>query len=559
MQTLMIRVLAVTLFLLSLALSAFGQDAGQVLRLSVGFRTAKNTAQMTDEKRKEVEALEGKARAATGAQKYGEAYKHYSQAMALLRNQPWTPSRALGAALQVKPEKLVFDPGDAVRLTLTQFFAPDEAVAGKLRGSLELKNSKANFSKELKAIDGLAADFSTPVTIEAAIPDAADGDYQMILTLKPAEGDPVVKPTTIRIARGLKAQAEALKARAATVSTKLKSRKRDSLLAARPTVELAASTIEGINTGRLDIGTELITALTHASEALEDVVKTDQMLLAMPAVEYAASMIELINTGQIAIAADVKAALANASASLDQIAKDEHPLRAKRGDIHWAYRSNVDNTLQPYRLFVPSNYDATKNWPLVVALHGMGGDENSFFNGYEAGAIKRMAESRGYLVVCPKGRQPASMYLGPAEKDVIDVLAEVKREYSIDDDRVYLTGHSMGGYGTWSVAANHPDLFAALAPFAGGGMPQVVAKLKSISHIPWIVVHGDADPTVSVEESRRMVKAGKELGIEIKYIEVPSGNHGNIVAPAFKDIFDWFDAHKRQTKAVVKAAGSGQN
>ncbi|HZF38723.1 MAG TPA: hypothetical protein VE715_07860, partial [Blastocatellia bacterium] len=57
--------------------------------------------------------------------------------------------------------------------------------------------------------------------------------------------------------------------------------------------------------------------------------------------------------------------------------------------------------------------------------------------------------------------------------------------------------------------------------------------------------------TVHVEESRKMVKAGKELGVEIKYIEVPGGNHGNVVVPAFKDIFDWFDAHKRQPKAAA--------
>jgi predicted peptidase len=159
------------------------------------------------------------------------------------------------------------------------------------------------------------------------------------------------------------------------------------------------------------------------------------------------------------------------------------------------------------------------------------------------------------LIVCPKGRGPASMYVGAAERDVLDVLKEVRSEFNIDPGRIYLMGHSMGGYGTWSVAMNNPDLFAALAPIAGGGN---VAKLKNISNIPWIVIHGDKDPTVPVEESRKMVKAGKELGIEIKYNEVPGGDHGNIVVPAFKEIFDWFDTHKRQPKAAVKAAGSGQ-
>jgi len=189
----------------------------------------------------------------------------------------------------------------------------------------------------------------------------------------------------------------------------------------------------------------------------------------------------------------------------------------------------------------------------------MGGDENSFFAGYDNGLIRRLAEERGYVVVCPKGRGPASMYLASAERDVLDVIKEMKREFSIDDDRVYLMGHSMGGYGSWSVAVNNPDLFAAIGPISGGGTPFTTPRLKAITNVPWIVVHGEKDPTVPVEESRKMVKAGKELGIEIKYIEVAGGNHTSIAAPAFKDIFDWFDAHKRQPKAAAKAATATGN
>jgi predicted peptidase len=249
--------------------------------------------------------------------------------------------------------------------------------------------------------------------------------------------------------------------------------------------------------------------------------------------------------------ADVKGAVVNASATLDRIEKGEDPLRASRGDIQWAYRSAIDDMVQPYRFYIPANYDAKKKWPMVVALHGMGGDENSFFAGYDNGAIRRVAEERGYVVVCPKGRGPYSMYLAAAERDVIDVINEMKRDFSIDDDRVYLMGHSMGGYGSWSIAVNNPDVFAAIGPIAGGGTPFSRPKLKAITHIPWVVVHGDNDPTVPVEESRKMVKAGKELGVEIKYIEVPGGNHGDVVVPAFKDIFDWFDAHKRRPKAAA--------
>ena len=83
--------------------------------------------------------------------------------------------------------------------------------------------------------------------------------------------------------------------------------------------------------------------------------------------------------------------------------------------------------------------------------------------------LTKDAQGHGFIVVAPKGRAPASMYRGSAEQDVIDVMAEVQRDYKVDKSRIYLMGHSMGGYGTWSIAIAHPDLFAALGPISGGG------------------------------------------------------------------------------------------
>ncbi|MEK7830949.1 MAG: prolyl oligopeptidase family serine peptidase, partial [Acidobacteriota bacterium] len=473
----------------------------------------KNQEQMSDEKRKQVEDLEIKARAANNDKKYGEALKHLAHGFALMRNQTWTPIAALTEGTQVKLENSIFDPGDVVKITLNQIFTLDEPVDGKLKGALSIavtKNGKQETLRELKQLADVSADFTKPLSIEAAIPDLPDGNYEIVVKLSPKSEELLYKSNSIRIARGVSADAGALKLRAMMFRADLEKRK-------------------------------------------------SPLLTALAAAEYKATMIDLVNAGQMSvIRTDLKAAIADANALLDQITKGENPLTAKRGDIHWAYQSVVDQSFQPYRFFVPSNYDAKKKWPLVVALHGMGGDENSFFASYNNGEMKRIAEARGYLIVCPKGRAPASMYMGSAETDVIDVLKAMKRDYSIDDDRVYLMGHSMGGYGSWSVAVNHPDLFAAIGPIAGGGQPLVMMNLKKIAHVPWIAIHGDKDPTVSVEESRKMVKAGKELGIEIKYIEVPGGNHTDIAVPGFKDIFDWFDAHKRQPKAAAKAAGSGQ-
>jgi predicted esterase len=495
---------------------ALAQDAGLVLRTSVGYRTMKNSVQMNDETRKQVEDLEAKARVANNDKKYGEALKHMTQGMYLMRNRKWTPAAALTESTIVKLENSIFDPGDKVTVALTQMYALDEPVDGKLKGALSIahtKDGKQETLKELKQLADVTADFTKPLTIEAAIPDLPDGNYEIVVKLFPKTGEEIYKSNSIRIARDINVQAGLLKMRAAQFRSDLEGRK-------------------------------------------------SPLLPALAAAEYSATLIDLVNSGQMSVVrTDLKTAITEANLLLDSITKGHNPLTTLRGDIRWAYQSAVDNTFQPYRFFVPSNYDAKKKWPLVVALHGMGGDENSFFASYNNGEIKRIAEARGYLVVCPKGRAPASMYMGSAETDVIDVLKAMKRDYSIDEDRVYLMGHSMGGYGSWSVAVNHPDTFAAIGPISGGGQPFVMMGLKKIAHVSWVVIHGDKDPTVSVEESRKMVKAGKDLGIEIKYIEVPGGDHINIAVPGFKDIFDWFDTHKRQpagAKAAAKAAGSGQ-
>jgi predicted peptidase len=103
----------------------------------------------------------------------------------------------------------------------------------------------------------------------------------------------------------------------------------------------------------------------------------------------------------------------------------------------------------------------------------------------------------------------------------------------------------MGAIGTWRIAPKYPDVFAAIATFAGAGQP---ATLERIKHVPEFVVHGDNDPTVNVQGSRAMVAKARELGIEVTYIEVPGGTHSSVVAPNFAGAFEFFDAHVRSAK-----------
>jgi predicted esterase len=495
---------------------AFAQDAGQVLRLSVGYGTMKNTpslmAKLTPETKAEVERLEKMARAANSEQKYGDALKHLYHAMALMRGMEWTPATALTPALTAKLDRQLLDPGDTVSLKVGQIYALDEKPTGKITGSIVLLKMKGDdLVKELKTIDAIDPNFfAQPLVVQFAIPEVETGNYRVALRLKLAAGDPVVKYATVHIERGLAADFAAAKARTAKIEAALKSKHQDALAAA------------------------------------------------VPSAAYRISLFDLARGGDINFERiDFREALKEANSMLDSLAAGTDPLAARRGEFKKAYKSSVDNTLQPYQMFVPSSYDKSKSFPLIIALHGMGGDENSYFAAYGQGAFKTEAEKHGYIVACPKGRKPTSMYVGDAEKDVMDVLAEVQRAYNIDPDRIYLTGHSMGGFGTWSVAMNHPEVFAALAPISGGS--ENPANMSKIAHIPQLIVHGDNDPTVPVARSRAMVEAGKKLGTEIKYIEVPGGDHGSVVAPNFPVVFDWFDSHKKKAGVAAGAATSPKN
>jgi len=479
-----------------------------VLRVSVGFNTLKNSTELTPEKREEVNRLGKMAQAAAVEKRFGDALKHYYHGITLMRGQEWTPSRAMAAALTLKLDRAVLEPNQPAVIRLGQIFALDQKPEQRLSGTVVLlKTAGAEPVSVLKTFDGLEADFTTtPALIEIRAPEVEDGNYRLEVKIKAAEGEPIVKTAVIHIERGLAAAAAAAKTRISKIKTALTAKRQDGLLASLASAEYRVSLVD----------------MASASK---------------------------INFERINFRGEIR----EANAMLDDIEARRDPFTARRGDFKKAYLSKVDDTLQPYRVFVPASYDRSKAHPLVIALHGMGGDENSYFDSYKNGAFKIEAERRGYIVACPKGREPASMYVGTAEQDVLDVIAEVRRAYNIDADRIYVTGHSMGGFGSWSIAMNHPELFAAIAPVAGGGNP---LGMKKIAHVPQLVVHGDNDKTVPVERSRTMVAAAKNIGTEIKYIEIPGGNHIDIAAATFKDVFDWFDAHRRKS-ADAKAAAAG--
>jgi predicted esterase len=461
-----------------------------VLRTSVTYRTQRNTLTLSDEQRQQADQLSRDAEQANRDGRYGEAIRSYYHGMAVMRGVSWTPAFEFASSLQGRLDHALAAPGDTVTVTLSPLYKGEGAkmtavmalVAPARTGAPE-KSLASNVT-----VDPAAVPFTTRITVPA---DAA-GDYTLEVRLRP-EGETPPAASRAGLVKMLPMHIEALAADA--------KRLRD-----------------------------------HLSKV------TNKSSSAQPSAEYVLDFYQRADHGDANPGTyHFREEFARANEILDAIEAGKDPYSGKHGDFRKAYVSAVDHTLQPYRILVPEVYNGSRPAALVVALHGMGGDENSIFDAY-GGAFKPAAEHAGFIAVCPKGRDTASMYRGSAEQDVMDVLAEVRRDYKIDPNRIYLMGHSMGGYGTWSIAMAHPDVFAAIGPISGGGNPAGMAK---IAQIPEYVVHGDNDPTVAVSQSRTMVEAGKKAGANIVYVEVPGGNHMSVVAPQFAPMLEFFARQKK--------------
>ncbi len=168
--------------------------------------------------------------------------------------------------------------------------------------------------------------------------------------------------------------------------------------------------------------------------------------------------------------------------------------------------TDADGKEAKYALFVPHDYKADKPYPLILFLHGSGetGDDGKRQTYVGLGPVLRMNEKRlPFFVLLPQSQERTWQADSKDAQRALDMLAAVQKEYKIDDKRVYLTGLSMGGFGTWSLAEKYPDRWAAIVPVCGGGDS---SKAESIKNIPCWVFQGDADQSVSVDHSRKMVQ-----------------------------------------------------
>jgi predicted peptidase len=212
-------------------------------------------------------------------------------------------------------------------------------------------------------------------------------------------------------------------------------------------------------------------------------------------------------------------------------------LGAKAADTGFLEKSYKDpaGTEHKYVLFVPHDYKRGQPTPTILFLHGAGetkpreGTKPKVTPKMPAAvgigpAIRKREKTFPFLTVIPQAPVRGWLAGGPSAKVALGILEAVEKEYSVDPRRTYLTGLSMGGMGTFSLAAAMPDKWAAIVPICGRGDPKTAEKIKDI---PMWVFHGDADQAVKVSGSRDMVEAVKKSGGSPRYTEYPGVGHNS--------------------------------
>jgi predicted peptidase len=240
-------------------------------------------------------------------------------------------------------------------------------------------------------------------------------------------------------------------------------------------------------------------------------------------------------------------------------------MATKNQTAHTFKGKTSEEVSMQYLLFLPKDYQekGEKKWPLMLFLHGAGerGTNLAAVTMHGPPKIVKTQPDFPFVLVspqCPSGQ----IWSAPA---LLALLDDVLKNHNVDPNRVYLTGLSMGGFGTWTLGLRYPERFAALVPICGGGNsldvllpdPKKAARLKKI---PVWAFHGAKDPVVKLEESQRMVDSLHKIGNEAKLTVYPEAQHDSWTeAYNTKELYDWLlqqklTASRRFNRPKVLAA-----
>jgi predicted peptidase len=219
-----------------------------------------------------------------------------------------------------------------------------------------------------------------------------------------------------------------------------------------------------------------------------------------------------------------------------------------------------------FQVYVPANYSTAQQWPVILFLHGAGergADKLLQTSNALGAAIRRTPSAYPAIVIFPQVPLDSS-WMGMPSQVAMGALDQTLAEFRIDPDRIYLTGLSMGGNGTWYLAYRYPDRFAAIAPICGfvttppssrvfrSAVPPdsgdaFPALARRIGRVPTWIFHGEVDPVVPVDQSRQAAEAIRRAGGNVRYTEFLGGEHnvwdGVYASPQFRD---WLFAQRRK-------------
>ena len=197
-----------------------------------------------------------------------------------------------------------------------------------------------------------------------------------------------------------------------------------------------------------------------------------------------------------------------------------------------------------YLLYLPADYEKQDSWPLLLFLHGAGerGSDLDKVKIHGPPKLIEQGKSFPFIVVSPQGR--AGVWWQATELTAL--LDDIEKNYKVDKDRIYVTGLSMGGFGTWSLAAFTPHRFAAIAPICGGGE---LYWTKRLPHLPVWAFHGGKDKGVLPARSQVMVDALNKIGCNAKLTIYPEAGH-NAWTETYADpkFYQWLLEQKRGAK-----------
>jgi poly(3-hydroxybutyrate) depolymerase len=483
-----------------------------------------------DAAKSRAQALMNDAAAARARGAMSDMRRRLAEARVVLAGEPWSPGAEWLYSLAIRPTPVVLDAATPLNIDIGHYYrsALPAAVPTTFEVGLRRRQAAGGPPADIRwlatAASSAADLLESPLRVVAAHQDFADGTYDLIV--RATQGAMRLGETSTRIFVVANLHRDLAR------------------LDARAGVSGASKAVDAA----LAYPADLVKGLNDRTRQVRDVAFRPLLDAALRVMEAAAQGLDAIKT--------------------------EVPIER----FYWLPEAA---RYEPYSFSLPPGWDGHRPLPLLVVLHGSGGDQDEALR---IQGLVAQAGLRGWAVLGPMGYAPnggwgnhmrvvlangtmprprpstlAGVVLPadgvvpePAECDVLRTIAEVRQAYPVDARRIYLLGNSMGGEGVWYLAARYPGLWAAVAAGAGAVDPEHY-PYTSLGRLPVLGVHGTRDVIISPAATRAMIDQLRQAGGSATLLSVPDGDHGAMFT-VLPDIFDFFARHPRKSDGLARVS-----